>query len=279
MSGSTDGRGTAADRDNWIELNRAMWDERVPIHVASEFYDVEGFVDGRQTLKPFEPDELGDVSGLDLVHLQCHFGLDTLSWARLGANVVGLDFSEAAVEAARELARRIAVQAEFVAADVYDAVEALDGRRFDVVYTGIGALCWLPDYDRWAQVVAALLRPGGRLYLVEFHPATHDVFSDDGLTIEYSYFEDMLVWDEPGTYADLSAPTTNNRSVEQVPQLGKVVTAVARAGLRIEQLTERPTTFMPRWPMLVQHGEQDWRLPDGMPSLPLSYSLLASKPG
>lgn len=275
MTGSTE----PFDPTEWIATNRAMWDERVPIHVRSGFYDVDGFVAGRCTLKPFEPDELGDVTDVELVHLQCHFGLDTLSWARRGARVVGLDFSEPAVVAARDLAARIGVDAEFVAADVYDAVDALDGRRFDVVYTGIGALCWLPDYPRWAKVVAELLRPGGRLYLVEFHPATHDVFSWDDLTLAFSYFEDVVVDDTRGTYADPTADTVHNRSVEQVPQLGKVITAIAEAGLRIDRLTERPTTFMQRWPMLVQHGEQDWRLPDGVPSLPLSYSLLASKAG
>ena len=274
MTGSTE----PVDPAEWIETNRRLWDERVPIHVGSEFYDVDGFVAGRDTLKPFEAEELGDVRGLDLVHLQCHFGLDSLSWARRGANVVGLDFSVPAIEAARALASRIGVQAEFVAADVYDAVDALGGRQFDVVYTGVGALCWLPDYPRWARVVADLLRPGARLYLVEFHPATHDVFGYDDLTVAFSYFEDVVVDDSCGTYADVTAETVHRRSVEQVAQLGKVVTALADAGLRIDRLTERPTTFMQRWPFLARHGDQDYRLPDGVPSLPLSYSLLASKP-
>jgi SAM-dependent methyltransferase len=264
--------------DEWFAINRAMWDERVPIHVAGGFYDVDKVVGGGSSLRSFERDELGDVAGADLVHLQCHFGLDTLSWARAGARVVGLDFSEPAVEAARDLAVRAGLDAEFVSANVYDAVEALGGRTFDVVYTGIGALCWLPDYPRWARVVRDLLRPGGRLYVVEFHAASHDVLGDDDLTVTYDYFRDRVEWDEPGTYADPSAQTVHNRSVEQVPALGKVITAVAGAGLRVERLTERPTTFMARWPFLVQHGEQDWRFPDGMPRLPLSWSLLASRP-
>ena len=167
--------------DDWFEVNREMWDERVPIHVASELYDVEAFVAGRSSLRPFELAELPDVRGRTLVHPQCHFGEDTLSWARLGARVTGLDFSGPAVEAARALAARCELEAEFVEANVYDASEALGGRRFDIVYTGLGALNWLPDIERWARVMASLVAPGGCLYLAEFHPFTH-VFGDDDLT-------------------------------------------------------------------------------------------------
>jgi SAM-dependent methyltransferase len=260
-----------------LDANRAMWDERVPIHVASTFYDVEGFVAGRTQLRSFEPDELGDVRGLDLVHLQCHFGLDSLDWARRGARVTGLDFSPEAVDAARRLATRCGIDADFVQADVYDAVDALGGRTFDVVYTGIGALIWLPDIHRWAEVVARLLRPGGRLYLVEFHPLVW-VFGDEDLTFRWSYFQrEPAVWDEPGTYADRNAATVHNLSYEWHHTMGDVVTAVADVGLRIHRLVERPTLFDQRWPFLVQHGSQDWRLPDGMPAIPLSYSVLATK--
>ena len=148
------------------DLNRAWWDERVPIHTASEFYDVEGFLAGASTLRSFEPEEIGDVRGLTLVHLQCHFGLDTLSWARLGARVTGLDFSAPAMAFAAELADRAGLDAEWVVSDVMRADEALGGRRFDVVYTGLGALNWLEDIERWADVVRGLIAPGGRLHLV-----------------------------------------------------------------------------------------------------------------
>jgi SAM-dependent methyltransferase len=161
------GNGDAVD---WRGLNRANWDDRVPVHLASEFYDLDGFRAGASSLRPFEAAEAGDMTGKRLVHLQCHVGLDTLSWARNGALVTGLDFSEPAIEAARSLAAGLAIDASFVRADVYDAVSALGGQRFNVVYTGTGALVWLPDIARWAQVVAALLEPGGFLYLVEGHP-------------------------------------------------------------------------------------------------------------
>jgi SAM-dependent methyltransferase len=154
----------------WRALNRANWDDRVPIHLASRFYDLEGFRKTRDSLRHFEPGGAGDVQGKDLVHLQCHIGLDTLSWAGRGARVSGLDFSAPAIEVARGLATDLGIRASFVGSDVYDAVTSFGGQRFDIVYTGINALCWLPAIPGWARVVAALLRPGGFLYLAEGHP-------------------------------------------------------------------------------------------------------------
>jgi SAM-dependent methyltransferase len=264
----------------WFELNGAWWDERVAAHVASDFYRLEEFLEGWSPLRPYEVAEAGDVTGLDLVHLQCHFGLDTLAWARLGARVVGVDLSLPAVEAARAVAARAGIEAEFVAANVYDAPAALGGRTFDRVYTGIGALTWLPDIAAWARTVAALLRPGGRLHLVEFHPVTHWCLADDDLTVAHSYFhEGPWVWgdDDAGSYADADATFEHTATVEWNHGLGAVVTALAQAGLRIESLVERPTMFMQRWPTMVEHGHQDWRLPVDQPQIPLSYSLLAAK--
>jgi SAM-dependent methyltransferase len=264
--------------EDWLQTNRELWDERVPIHVGSDFYDVERFVAGASTLRPFEGEELGDLFGRTLVHPQCHFGLDTLSLARAGAQVTGLDFSAPAVAAARELAARVGLQAEFVQANVYDAVDALGGRRFDVVYTGLGAINWLPDITRWASTMAALLAPGGTFYLAEFHPFI-DVFADEGLTVAYPYFHDEpLVWDEPGTYADLEAPTTHNRSIEWNHGIGSVVSALIDAGLRIELLHEHDYTLFPRWPILRREADGIYRFPEGTPSLPLMYSLRAAGP-
>ncbi len=264
--------------EDWLRTNRALWDERVPIHVASEFYDVEAFLAGASALRPFELDEVGDVDGLTLVHPQCHFGLDTLSWARRGAHVTGLDFSHPAILAARELANRAGLRAEFVHANVYDAVRALEGRRFDIVYTGIGAIVWLPDVDRWASTMADLLVPGGRLYLAEFHPIT-EVFGEHDLTVTESYFNrGPKVYDEPGTYADLSAETTNNRSVEWQHSIGEVVSAIAGAGLRIEFLHEHEFTLTPRWPFLERGEDHTYRMPPNLGALPLMYSLRARSP-
>jgi SAM-dependent methyltransferase len=258
-------------------LNRACWDERVPIHVASDFYDVDGFRAGRLTLQPFEVEEVGEVAGLDLVHLQCHFGLDTLSWARLGARVTGLDFSEPAVEAARRLAGDLGIDAHFVCGDVYDAPTLL-GATSDVVYTGHGALNWLPDIGGWAGVVAALLRPGGVLYISEFHPLCWVVDEREPRLVGDYFDVGPQRWDEPGTYADLSAETQHNVTYEWNHGLGDVVRALAGRGLGVELLRERPYTLYPAFPWLEQHDDGTYRPGDGAPRIPLMYSLRARRP-
>lgn len=259
--------------DEWRELNRAWWNERVPIHVASEFYDVPEFLAGASTLRPFELEEIGDVDGLTLFHPQCHFGLDTLSWARRGARVTGLDFSAPAVAAAADIAQRAGIEAEFIEADVFDAVEAVQGRRFDLVYTGLGAVVWLPDIGRWAETMAALVAPGGRFHLSEFHPFS-SVFGDESLDIEYSYFgQQGMVWDEGGSYADLEAKTEHNRTIAWEHTLGDVVSALIDAGFQIDFLHEHDHTLFPRWPFLERRSDGTYRFPAGRPALPLMYSV------
>ncbi|MYS86004.1 class I SAM-dependent methyltransferase [Embleya scabrispora] len=262
---------------DWRVVNRANWDERVPIHTASEFYDVAGFVAGKDALRDFELAEVGDVAGRTLLHLQCHFGLDTLSWARRGAVVTGLDFSEPAVAAATDLAARIGVDtARFVTSDVYDAVDTLEGRTFDIVYTGLGALCWLPDVDRWARTVADLVAPGGFLYLAEFHPFA-DVLAEDGRTVELDYFRrDAQTWDEPGTYADMAAPTSANVTIEWQHGIGDVVSALTAAGLRLEFLHEHDFSLFARFPIL-ERNDGIYRFPADHRRVPLIYSLRATK--
>ena len=258
------------------DLNRAFWDERVPIHTASEFYDVEGFKAGREPLEDFELEAVGDVSGRSLVHLQCHFGRDTLSWARHGARVTGLDFSAPAIEAARALAADIGVEADFVCADVYDAPGVIGGRSFEIVYVNVGAINWLPDIRRWAEVVAGLLKPGGVLYMKELHPFSW-VFGDDDLTVENDYFAHRNDYDEAGTYADPDAPTVHNRTEEWQHPLGEVVNAVIGAGLALELLGEHDHQAHRQWPFMVRDGSV-YRMPAGTPRLPLMYSLRARKP-
>jgi SAM-dependent methyltransferase len=256
--------------------NRAFWDERVPIHTASDFYDVEGFKAGREPLEAFELEDLGDVSGRALVHLQCHFGLDTLSWARHGACVTGLDFSAPAIEAARRLAADIGVEADFVCANVYDAPEALGDRRFDVVYVNVGAINWLPDIRRWAEVVGTLLTPGGVLYMKEVHPFSW-VFGDDDLTVENDYFAHRSDYDDPGTYTDPDAATIHNRTEEWQHPLGEVLGALIGAGLTLELLVEHDHQAYRQWPFMLRGGSV-YRMPEGTPRLPLMYTLRARKP-
>jgi SAM-dependent methyltransferase len=264
--------------DDWLEVNRAMWDERVPIHVAGDFYDVPSFLAGRSTLRDFELAEMGEVDGCTLVHPQCHFGLDTLSWARRGARVTGLDFSPPAIEAARQIAAQAGIPAQFLQASVYDAAAAVGGRQFDVVYTGLGAIIWLPDIERWAHMMVSLLTPGGRFYLAEFHPFT-SVFGHESFEFEQSYFDrGPHAYVEPGTYADLEAPTEHNRSIEWTWTIGDVATALSSAGLHIEFLHEYDYALFPRWPFLERDDEGRYRLPAHIPSIPLMFSLRATRP-
>ncbi|MEY2592023.1 MAG: hypothetical protein QOJ67_4007 [Acidimicrobiaceae bacterium] len=263
--------------DDWVGTNRKWWDERVPIHESGGFYDLERFRANPDRLRPYEPDELGPVEGLDLVHLQCHIGLDTLSWARRGAHVVGYDFSEPATEVGRRLAQELRIDAEFATGDVYDAVEVLGGRTFDVVYTGIGALSWLPDIQAWGEVVANLLRPGGVAYVVEIHPLLW-VMDDAEPTVRWDYFSPLVSDDASGTYADRSAPTTNNRVFERNPGIGPVVSALLRAGLVVELLHEHDIGVEQMWPFMVRSEiDGTWRIPPDRPNLPLTWSLRMRK--
>lgn len=266
--------------ETWYGDNRRWWDEKVPLHVGGEFYRVDRFLAGEEQLRPFEIDEMGDVAGRTLFHPQCHFGQDTLCWARRGATVTGLDFSPVAVDAAIDLARRAGLDARFVRADVYDAVAAVDGERFDVVYTGLGALNWLRDLERWAATMAAVCRPGGTFYLAEFHPFAA-VFDDEidrpALVARYDYFDHE--WHDTaetytGSYGAMDAATEHNDTHERVWQLGEIVSAVIGAGFDVEFLHEHDHTLYQALPFL-EATEHAHVLPAGLPRIPMMYSLRA----
>jgi SAM-dependent methyltransferase len=263
--------------EDYLTLNRRNWDERVDVHVASGFYGVERFVDGEDHLHGFESEELGDLSGKRVVHLQCHFGMDTLSIARRGAVVTGLDFSAPAIAEAQDLAERLGLQARFVEANVYDAVAAL-GETYDVVYTGKGAFNWIPDLSAWAHVAAALLEPGGILYLTEFHPLVQ-MLAEDCLEFEWPYFNTgPQVLDEPGDYADPEAVLEHARTVEWPHPISEVICSILDAGLRLEFFHEFAESSFARFSFMDQIGPRLYRMPTGMPELPLMYSIRAAKP-
>ncbi len=196
------------ERD-YLDANRALWNEWAPIHERSAFYDVPGFKRGEQRLKDFEIEEVGDVTGKSLLHVQCHFGLDTPSWVRLGATVTGVDFSERSIEQARALAEEVGLDATFLLSNVYDIPEVLEG-EFDIVYTSRGVLGWLPDVPRWAAVVARYVKPGGFFYINEMHPFLY-VFGDSKeateLRVKFPYFArtEPLEFPVEGSYAELDS--------------------------------------------------------------------------
>jgi len=280
-AGHPDGAGPQWGGEAWaFAENRAMWDARVDIHVGSAFYDVEGWLRQGRGPRPAEAELVGDVTGLDLVHLQCHIGLDTLAWARAGARVTGVDFSAPALDAARAIATRagLADRSRFVCANVYDAPGAV-GATYDLVYVSLGALSWLPSVDRWAAVVVALLRPGGRLFVHDVHPLS-DALGETELTVTSSYFEepDPYIDDSSWTYTDGPRPPGGGAAVCWNHSLGEIVTAVLRRGLVLEALHEHDYTTFGRFPWLVRRGDGTYALPAGTPRVPLSFSLLARRP-
>ncbi len=267
-------------------INLANWNERVAAHVASPDYAVERFAADPEFLSAvvrFDLQRLGDIGGLRAVHLQCHIGTDTISLARLGAQVTGVDFSAPALEQARSLARRTGAGATFVQADIYSAAQAAGEAMFDLVYTGIGALCWLPDIARWARVVADLLRPGGRLFLREGHPmlwSLDDTRTDGLLAVEFPYFEtpEPMVFDEPGTYVATDAEFEHTVTQEWNHGLGEIATALMRAGLQITALEEHDTVPWEALPGLMERAPNgEWRLADRPERLPHTYTLQAVK--
>ncbi|MEO6604470.1 MAG: class I SAM-dependent methyltransferase [Aeromicrobium sp.] len=272
--------------DDYRDVNRANWDERVPAHAAAPSYAVERFLaepDYISRVVRFDLPLLGSVTGLRGVHLQCHIGTDTISLARLGAHMTGLDFSGAAIAQARDLAAKLGHDIEFVEADLYAATDVLPQGVYDLVFTGIGAIGWLPDIKRWAGVVAGLLAPGGRLFIREGHPVLWSLGDrTDGLiAIEHPYFEheEATVWDEPGTYVETDAEFAHTVTHEWNHGMGEIVTALLEAGLTITGLVEHDSVPWEAIDGQMEHlPDGEWRLRDRPRRLPHSYTLQAIKP-
>lgn len=265
-----------------MRVNRRRWNEVVAIHASAPSYDLEGFRRGRLSLHSLERDEVGPVRGRRLLHLQCHFGLDTLSWARLGADVTGVDYSPAAIGLARSLAAELHIPATFVESNLYRLRRSLRG-KFDIVYVSYGAINWLPDLRKWAQIIASYLQPGGAFYMVEGHPAA-GVFDDERkagpLHVIRPYFPGAAPtrFVTPGDYADFTAKVRNKVTYEWGHPIGEVVSELARAGLRIEFLHEFPFCAWRAFPFMKKGKDGWWRMPAGMPSLPLMFSVRARAP-
>ncbi|MFI5839236.1 class I SAM-dependent methyltransferase [Catenuloplanes sp. NPDC051500] len=273
---------------DYLDINRRNWNERATLHVDADGYRVRRFADDPEFLSDvvrFDRPRLGDISGLDAVHLQCHIGTDTVSLARLGARMTGLDFSPTSLAEARKVAALAGADVEFVESDVYGAVDVLGAARFDLVYTGIGAICWMPDIRRWAQTVAGLLKPGGRLFIREGHPmlwAINEMREGDLLSVEFPYFEtpEPLVWDEAATYVDTGGKTLTNTTTHSWNHgLGEIITALFDAGLTLTALVEHDTVPWNALPGKLHLDPEfdEWRLTDRPARLPLTYTLQATR--
>lgn len=277
-------------RPDWFDDNRRNWDDRSALHEASG-YGIRELIDDpaalSDTLAP-DVERLGDLTGRDVVHLQCHLGTDTISLSRLGPRrVVGVDLSGESLRRARAIAAEAGAAIEFVEANVYDAREAVAG-DFDLVYTSLGVLCWLPDVDAWARVVASLLATGGRFFIRDDHPMsmTLDDDASDGLRVEYPYFQQdqPLTWDDEGSYVE--APeggpvVSHTRNHQWNHSLGEILTALLRAGLVIDALEETPYSAWVRWPdlMVADEAGRGFRLLDRPERLPMQFVIQAHRPG
>jgi 2-polyprenyl-3-methyl-5-hydroxy-6-metoxy-1,4-benzoquinol methylase len=260
---------------DYIALNRALWNARTEVHVASDFYGVPDFLNGGSTLKEIELELLGDLQGKTLLHLQCHFGLDTLSLARLGAQVTGVDLSDTAIAEARRIAASLGMAAEFVCCNIYDLPQHLD-KQFDIVFTSYGVIGWLPDLDAWGAIVARYLKPGGRFVIAEFHPAVW-MFDDDFTHVQYSYFQqEPIVETEKGTYADRNADI-EHQSVGWNHSLDQTFRALLSNGLRITDFREYDYSPYDCFNKTVETAPGRFHIRDMESKLPMVFAIQAER--
>jgi 2-polyprenyl-3-methyl-5-hydroxy-6-metoxy-1,4-benzoquinol methylase len=261
---------------DYFEENRKAWNLRTTVHKDSTFYDVAGFKAGNTSLNRIELEELGPVTGKRLLHLQCHFGMDTLSWARLGADATGIDISDEAIKEAEALKQELGLNARFERSNVYDLKENLQG-QFDIVFTSYGVVGWLPDLNKWAEIIAHFLKPGGTFYLAEFHPVVW-MFDNDFKEIRYAYHNtpEPIVEESTGTYADRSAPI-RYKEYSWNHSLSEVVTALLDHGLRLDHLHEFPYSPYNCFSHTVQGPDGFWRIQHLQDLIPIVYTIKATK--
>ncbi len=262
--------------ENYIEINRSLWDAKTGFHVQSEFYNVEGFLKGATSLKQIEIDLLGDIKGKKILHLQCHFGMDTLSMARMGAKVTGIDFSEEAIKMAREMNDVLGLDATFILSDVYKLPEILH-EEYDLVFTSYGVIGWLPDMENWARVAAHFVKPSGQFLIVEFHPVVW-MFKSDFSKIEFSYFNrEPIIETLSGTYADMDAKI-GLKEIGWNHDLGEVLGNLLKSGLQIESFKEYDKSPYNCFQNTVEVEPGLYQIKGLEGKIPMVYSLMAKKP-
>jgi SAM-dependent methyltransferase len=254
---------------DYLKINKTAWDKRTKIHLSSEFYNLKGFLKGENILKEIELAELNNIEDKSLLHLQCHFGLDTLSWARLGASVTGVDLSPVAIDQANEIKQKVNLDAQFICSDIYQFGEK-NTKQYDIVFTSYGALCWLPSLAKWAETVVSSLKLGGRFYIVEFHPI-YDLVSG------YTYFhQDEPDIEEEGTYTENNNGETTTLATWGHP-LSDVINALIRVGIQIDHVNEFPFSPHNCFDGLEQREKGRYYMTDSQHDIPLVYSILGTK--
>ncbi len=259
----------------YIAINRELWNKKTDFHIASTLYDNENFIKGNSSLNEIEFGLIGDIKGKKVLHLQCHFGQDTISLERLGAEVTGIDFSEKAIARAKELAEKTNSKATFICSDVYALPKVCD-QKFDMVFTSYGTIGWLPDMEKWAKVVSHFLKPNGKFVFVEFHPVVW-MFNDDFSKIKYNYFKTQPIEEsEIGTYADKHAPI-NLKSVTWNHSMSEVVNSLLTNGLSIELLNEYDYSPYNCFNKTQKIAEKKYRIEHLANTIPMVYAIVATK--
>jgi 2-polyprenyl-3-methyl-5-hydroxy-6-metoxy-1,4-benzoquinol methylase len=261
--------------NQYFEANRQLWNNKTPVHKNSEFYGVDAFLQGNTTLNAIELNELGDVSGKKILHLQCHFGMDTLSLARMGAEVTGVDFSDAAIEEAKKLTVQSGLKARFIQANVYDLPSVLN-EKFDIVFTSYGVIGWLPDLQLWATVIDNFLKPGGFFYMAEFHPVVW-MLDEDFKEVKYYYHNKELIEVElEGTYADREADL-KGKEYSWNHSISEVLNALLSKNLQLQFFNEHSYSPYACFNNLVKGDDGNYRVKGMEDKIPMVYSLKALK--
>ncbi|NUO02967.1 MAG: class I SAM-dependent methyltransferase [Saprospiraceae bacterium] len=260
---------------DYIAINKHSWNNRTDVHLKSDFYDVPGFLTGKSSLNSIELDLLGDVKGKSILHLQCHFGQDTISLARMGAKATGIDLADKAIESAKQLATQTGVAASFICCNVYDLPNYLD-QQFDLVFTSYGTITWLPDLDKWAKIIARFLKPGGKFIFVEFHPVVW-MFDDDFEKVGYNYFNaGPIVETESGTYADKSANIVQE-SVCWNHGTSEVLNSLISNGLEINSFNEYDYSPYNCFRKTIEFEPRKYRIEHLGNNIPMVFSVVATK--
>lgn len=258
--------------ENYLDLNRASWNERVDTHLSSDFYDMEGFLAGENSLKEIELSLLGDVRGKKILHLQCHFGQDSLSLARMGAEVTGVDLSDKAIHNARLINKHLGLDAHFISCDLYSLKEHLN-ERFDIIFTSYGTVGWLPDIHKWAAIIDHFIIPGGKFIMVDFHPIIW-MMDDDLKDIKYRYFNDeAIIENMNGTYADLDAQL-EGQEVSWNHAMSEIIGALLGQGLRLDHFGEYDYSPYNCFKNMEKVGPSQYRFKQHGNKLPMIYSLI-----
>lgn len=260
---------------SYLSANKTLWDQKTEIHVDSDFYDMKSFLAGQTSLKEIELPLLGDIKDKSLLHLQCHFGQDTLSLARMGARTIGIDLSEKAIQTAQQLASQLNLQARFIASDVFQLDQHLEG-QFDIVFTSYGVIGWLPELKSWARIIDRFLKPGGQFVFVEFHPVVW-MFDDDFTRFEYGYFNmEAIIEETEGTYADRNAPI-KAKAYNWNHSLADVIGALLERGLHITHFQEYDYSPYDCFNNTVK-TEKGYQIKGMEGKIPMVYSLTVEKP-